>query len=131
MRVSHGRGNPRGENNQKIGHNHVGENHICGSHLAAKQDRRDVVKQKDDIGHRSNSYLYKIRGFQGCLACGSQGIFVKRHGEDARVSWNRKEAVLMMTSAVFLQNQHWKRILKIKKNPYSSFFRESRYFYTL
>ena len=37
----------------------------------------------------------------------------------------------MKTSAVFLQNLHWKRILKIKKNSYSSFSQESRYFYTL
>ena len=79
-------GNSRGQKKQKIGYGYAGKNCGCGSPVVAKQDWRDVVKEKDDIGHRPNSYLYKIRGFQGCLACGSQGIFVKRHGEDVRMS---------------------------------------------
>ena len=106
---SHCVGNPRGQKKQKIGQGHVGENRVCRSLLVAKQDWRDVAGEKDGIGQRPNSYLCQICGFQGCLAYGSQGIFVKRHGEDFGVAWSRQET-LQETPAVFLRNSQWTRI---------------------
>lgn len=70
----------------------------------AEQDWRDVVEQKDDIGQRPNSYLCQICGFQGYLAYGSQGISLKRHGQDFGVAWSRQETLHTEIPAVFLCN---------------------------
>ena len=82
----------------------MAENGVWTSLLVAEQDWRDVVEQKDDIGQTPNSYLCQIRGFQGCLDYGCQGISVKRHGEDFGVAWRRQETLQTETPAVFLRN---------------------------
>ena len=84
-------GNPRGQKNQEMGHCHVGMNHVCGSLAVAKQDWRDAVEEKDDIDQGPYHYLYKTCDFQSSLTCGSQGIFVKKHGEDVKSVLEQKE----------------------------------------
>ena len=101
-------GNSRAEDNQEIGHGHVCKNHVCGSLLVARQDWIDAVEEKDDVTQRLNHHLWQKDGFHSHLLLVSQGIFVKRPGEDFRGSWGRKEAVPLMTSAVSVHNQHCK-----------------------
>ena len=84
-------GKPRGEKNQEIGQGHVGENSVCGSLLVSKQDWRDVLEEKDDIDQGPYHHLYKICDLESSLTCGSQGIFVKKHGEDVKSVLEQKE----------------------------------------
>ena len=84
-------GNARGQKNQEIGNRHVGMNHVCGSLALANQDWRDAVEEKDDIDQGPYHHLYKIRDLESSLTCGSQGVFVKKHGEDVKSVLEQKE----------------------------------------
>ena len=114
-------GNPRGEKNQEIGQGHVGENRVCGSLLVSKQDWKDVLEEKDDIDQGPNSHLCKIRDFQSSLTCGSQGIFVKKHGEDVKSVLEQKEGCgrgdisCLLIEPILDKDSHILFVLKKKK----------------
>ena len=67
-------------------------------------DWRDVLEEKDDIDQGPYHHLYKICDLESSLTCGSQGIFVKRHGEDFGAAWSRQETLQREIPAVFLCN---------------------------
>ena len=103
-------GNARREESQEVGQGQMWQNHQCGSLLVAQQDWRDAAGEKDGIAQSANHHLEQKDGFHSRLPCVSQGIFVKRHGEDVRVARSGKAAELVSTSGGVSQNQHWERI---------------------
>ena len=118
-------GNARGQKNQEIGHCHVGMNHVCGSLAVANQDWRDAVEEKDDIDQGPYHHLYKICDFQSSLTCGSQGIFVKNHGEDVKSVLEQKEGCgggdisCLLREPTLDEDSHILFVLKKKKKSHS------------
>ena len=120
-RSCHCVGNARRQKNQEIGHRHVGVNHVCGFLALPNQDWRDAVEEKDDIDQGPNSHLCKIRDFQSSLTCGSQGIFVKKHGEDVKSVLEQKEGCgrgdisCLLIEPILDKDSHILFVLKKKK----------------
>lgn len=118
-------GNARGQKNQEIGHSHVGMNHVCGSLALANQDWRDAVEEKDDIDQGPYHHLYKICDLESSLTCGSQGIFVKKHGEVVKSVLEQKEGCgggdisCLLREPTLDKDSHILFVLKKKKKSYS------------
>ena len=76
---------------------------------------------KDDIDQGPKSHLCKIRDFQSSLTCGSQGIFVKKHGEDVKSVLEQKEGCgrgdisCLLIEPILDKDSHILFVLKKKK----------------
>ena len=82
----------------------MGENGVWRPRAVGKQAWSDVVEQEDGVAQSPNPHLCQVRGLQRGLAYGSQGLSVKRHGEDFGVARSRQETLQIETPAVFLRS---------------------------
>ena len=80
------------------------------------------MEEKDDIHQGPYHHLYKIRDLESSLTCGSQGIFVKKHGEVVKSVLEQKEGCgggdisCLLIEPTLDEDSHILFVLKKKKS---------------